>query len=81
MHALQISYRMLTDSNLFRLELCALSFFFFLGRVFEYVWRICQARTITIKGEGGSRQLVVWNQFVDWCLSDLTVQAGVRWAC
>ena len=58
MHALQISYRMLGDCDLFRLK-HILPFFFFLGRVFKYLrWDLRQGQ-LRIRnehlgeGEGG----------------------------
>lgn len=53
MHALQISYRMLTDSNLFRLELCALSFFFFWVEFSSMYGGFVKPELLPLKGRGG----------------------------
>ncbi len=79
MHALQISYRMLRDCYSFSSELSAFPLFWveFSGILVG----ICFRPEMLLEPFRGSRQLVLWNQFVEWCLSDLPVHAGVRWAC
>lgn len=82
MRALQISYRMLRDSDLFRLELFPLFwvdfssiyvgfFFFFFYVTPEFVGAFRRAQAIS--GVKPICRLVFYR--------DSPVQAGVRWAC
>ncbi len=79
MHALQIPYKMLRDSNPFSNELSAVPLFWV--EFSSILVGFCFRPEMLLEPFKGSRQLALWNQFVARCLSDLPTHAGVRWAC